>query len=260
MPRLRLGLILGFLFLSALAASADEFWKSKDWRHWSEEECKSLLQHSPWSVEASVQGPLQREPQIQDAVGAMPQLPQAPPIPPEIYYVVQLRSAMPVREAIIRQYQLHQKYDQMTESQRASFDAQAGQILNRDYSDLILVHVEFVAAYTNMHGTGYQFRDINSSIQAVLKGLGDEATTLNACLIPDHSDCIRPVKFIFTDKQPDSFELLFPRTIQGNPLITDANVRLTFQFQSPSVVKIPSRRVDFLFDLKAMELSGKRVF
>jgi hypothetical protein len=260
MSRLRLGLVLGCLCFFAAAVCADQFWKSKDWRHWSEEECKSLLQHSPWSVEASVQGPLQREPQIQDAAGTLPQIPQAPPTPPEIYYVVQLRSAMPIREAIVRQYQLRQKYDQMTESQRASFDSQAGQILNRDYSDLILVHVEFVAAYATMHGTGFQFRQINSSIQALLKSLGDDATTLNACLVPDHADCIRPIRLIFTEKQPDSFELLFPRAIQGKPLITDANVRLTFQFQSPSVLQIPSRHVDFFFDLKAMELDGKRVF
>ena len=58
-------------------------------------------------------------------------------------FAVQLRSALPIRQAIVRQLQLQQKYDKMNDTQRSEFDKQAEQILIRSYDNAILVHVDF---------------------------------------------------------------------------------------------------------------------
>ncbi len=52
-----------------------------------------------------------------------------------IKYQVQFRSALPVRQAMVRQMQLAQKYDTLGPEQKQQFDQSAKSFLSADFSD-----------------------------------------------------------------------------------------------------------------------------
>src|SRR5271154_4238294 len=94
----KISAVLAFALLIALAASASDYWLTKDWKQWSKDECTAILTESPWT-HTWRSGDL----------GA------------EIVCAIQLRSSLPVREAIVRQLQFEQKYDKLSADQRSSF-------------------------------------------------------------------------------------------------------------------------------------------
>src|SRR5579864_5600807 len=115
--------VLGILLVTVLTVQAEDFWVKKDWTKWSKDECNKMLQDSPWSkhwgkgeVLLSAALPSQQNNNPTDAArgasgtlggsnlgttgagqegaGGDSQL--------ELHYYVELRSALPVREAIVR--------------------------------------------------------------------------------------------------------------------------------------------------------------
>jgi hypothetical protein len=51
----------------------------------------------------------------------------------------QLLSALPIRQAIVREKQIEANYDQMTHQDRQAFDQSNGQLLTRDFSETIVL-------------------------------------------------------------------------------------------------------------------------
>ena len=136
--------ILSIFILAAFAVSAGDFWVSKDWKQWSKDDCEKLLGDSPWAH-------IWRR---GDAAGDQP------------VFAFQLRSALPIRQAIVRQLQFAQKYDKLSDTQRSEFDTQANQILNRSYDDAILVHVDFSRGSLGMNLLG-DFRRLPKEIDTL---------------------------------------------------------------------------------------------
>ncbi|MFQ5926621.1 MAG: hypothetical protein ACE5MH_04210, partial [Terriglobia bacterium] len=135
-PFLLLALLLGSL------VHAKDFWKEKDYRHWSKKECRKLLRKSPWAKQKTfgsvhidrLQAP--GVPQVATPEGDTvpgPIRQDTPTNPqtrerqrnPRMTYQVQLRSALPIRQAQVRYAQINQKYDEMPPEQQRAFDQQA---------------------------------------------------------------------------------------------------------------------------------------
>jgi hypothetical protein len=106
------------ILLAALAASAvvataaaaqGDGWQSKPYQQWTKSEVEKVLQDSPWARTVMMSGPVVSV--GGNAAGTSDKV-----------YVAQLRSAMPVRHALLRLRQLNEKYESMSEKKRAEFD------------------------------------------------------------------------------------------------------------------------------------------
>jgi hypothetical protein len=230
MSRRRISIPVAILTLAALAVSASDFWVSKEWKQWSKTDCEALLLESPWA-HVWRGGPSEEESLVYDA---------------------QLRSALPVRQAIVRQLQLDQKYDKMSDAQRSTFDTQAGQILNHSYDDVILVHIDFSKSKAEPGLAG----DFHGDVQNGEK-------RLDALLVTEDGSQLKPARF--DPKKDFSFDLVFPRMNNGSPAIKEAQKYFSIQFQSPQHTgrngsNIVSERVTFKFDLSKMVVNGKPSF
>jgi hypothetical protein len=118
MPRRHISALLAAAILAVFAVQASDFWLSKDWKQWSRDECARILVESPWAHiwrgQLQTQAPISQPPRTQQNTNPAPLLnspAQNPPVPAnaaEDGYAVQLRSALPIREAIVRQLEIAQ--------------------------------------------------------------------------------------------------------------------------------------------------------
>ena len=120
--------------LAVMAAPAADFWSAKDWRKWSAAECNKMLHDSPWSRKWSYS---------EDRVKAGGSAGSVQDVIVQVTYYAQLRSALPVREAVIRQMQIDRNYEKLGLAERQQFDDAADLVLNQTYADSVLVHVTY---------------------------------------------------------------------------------------------------------------------
>jgi hypothetical protein len=224
MPRRSIPIFLAVLAFAVLTVNASEFWLSKDWKQWSKDECATILAESPWAHTW-----------------------RSGDMSAEIVCAIQLRSSLPVREAIVRQLQFEQKYDKLSADQRSSFDAQAAQILNRTYDDTILVQVDFGGDAATL---------VLPDLRAYVQRSGG---SLNAALITDDGTPIPPTQVDWNPKVV-GFVLRFPRLTSGVPTVKVGQKHFAVQFQIPVAgvaTARPSRHVHVEFDLDKMLVDGK---
>jgi hypothetical protein len=105
-------LILGFALATSAQSPPDQ-----DWTKWSSDVCMKILTDSPWVTTAQPQDPKN----IQRAV---------------------LLSSLLVRQAMLRQMQIHEKYDTMSPKKRQEFDEQTSTCLtDPKYNKYIVLRI-----------------------------------------------------------------------------------------------------------------------
>ena len=127
-------LSIAVLFSAAVvAAPKGEFWEKKDYNQWSQKEVTRMLEKSPWAQQFTNQG-IEIGSMDGDAMdGAQPY----------IKYQIQFRSAQPIRQAIVRQMALNQKYDSLSSEQKQQFDKSAEAFLSVDVSNAVVVYITY---------------------------------------------------------------------------------------------------------------------
>src|ERR1019366_9852702 len=204
MPRHRVPVFLSLALLVSLTASATDFWLSKDWHQWTKDECATILNDSPWT--RSEQG-----------------------------FVVQLRSALTIREAIVRQLEIAQAYDQKTEAQRKAFDSASGTILNTSYEKTILVRLYF---------------------SKDAPGIGPkQLKNLQPMIVTEDGQQITPTQTDADPMTPYAVDFYFPRLKDGAPAIKPTQKQFSFQFQvpqNPYAQGVNTQRLTISFDLTKM--------
>jgi hypothetical protein len=214
--------ILAVLLLAALAAQAEDFWVKKSWKQWSKDECTKILQDSPWSRKwaksqmGSAQMPGVSGANAEGAAGEKT---------PEMHYNVQLQSSLPVREAAVRLSQINNKYDKMTDSEKKDFDAKAESILNRSYEDVIWIHVTF----------GSNLQSFERDMASYWKTIPPEAPPIDMYLITERGDRVTPIRFNTSQSGAYSFDLIFPRAKNREPIVHDGEKILSLQFVHPAI-------------------------
>jgi hypothetical protein len=124
------------LFLFGLAANAQDFYEKKPWTEWSESTAQRVTEDSPWANKYTDSQVIVQ----QTSTDANSRDREATN---EISYVASLRSALPIRQAIVRMRQTQMKYDKMTPEQKKQIDDQAKQFLDQTYPDSIVVNVHY---------------------------------------------------------------------------------------------------------------------
>ena len=100
------------LICSSVVHAQDNF-MSKHYTEWSKSEANKVLNDSPWVKAQEVRIP-------QGGANA----------PLDFRYTLRLRSALPIRQALVRLRQLDAKYDKMSAADKAAFDAKVKGLLD----------------------------------------------------------------------------------------------------------------------------------
>lgn len=249
--------ICAALLTVAAAPARAQFWEKKPWQQWTRQECDRILTDSPWARKFTTS-----EVRIQ-ASGIRTGGTQERETQPTIEYIAHLRSALPVRQAVVRKMQIQTRYDRMSDAEKRNFDKQAADYLNQDFSNRVVVHIIY-----------------QSNITALQQGLDDtwraSSTDLPAdtYLISGRGERIELMRFIPPEPAVPEFELIFPKQRNDQPILSPTDRR--FQVQLPvinrstpafqtlmtgqlafSSTALAETRVLFEFDVSKMMFKGK---
>lgn len=203
--------------LSSFSAATQLRWSDKDWHHWTDKECREILRVSPW---AKTGGPERDDPPSE-----------------RVSYTIQLISALPIRQALARQWQIENNYDQLSPEQRQAADQRIDTEIGESYEDRIVVRVII------------ELVDVrNPTPQQLFK-----ATPLWPVLIFPHGNTLSPRHM--TTPQMNShgqgvFDTTFQRLRGGRPLIEEHDKKLTIQLMHGEILI-------YEFDLRKMVYGGK---
>ena len=232
-------LLIG-IFLAASNASAQGFWAKKPWQKWSAEDCKKMLTDSPWAQTWTntqiVNTPIG---QRSNATGRNED--------PILYYFVQLRSSLPVRQAVGRSAQIENKYDKATDAQKKAIDDSVNGYLARNYDDDIVVHMDY-----NSNVEVYE-RDLRHYWQAFAPGVVPE----NTYLINSRGQKIVPRAMEVATGAQTAVEFIFPRRVNGQILIQPGDKSFSFQFDSPAIDTLPAQTAFVEFKTNKMMFDGQ---
>ncbi len=206
-----------FLAAGAAAFGAD-FWENKQYDKWSQKECNKLLTNSPWAQDYTLinQG-LQQSTQASDDGQQF-----------QIKYQMQLRSALPIRQALVRQMQIAQKYDSLAAEQKQKFDQSAKAFLDSDFSEVVVVYVTYSV---NSQTKG---RELDSYWQTQTTDLLRNSVFLRN----SRGDKLAIKQFNPPQGQERSFQFIFPREADGKELIGLDDKTLILEFTYP-VITVP---------------------
>lgn len=96
------------LSIPGAAKTKDPPWIAKDWTQWDSDDCDAVLKRSPWGTDPSYRN--------------FSNFASSPIAVQHGGIAVQLRSALPIRQALLRKVQLDQFYDRMKPDKKQAFD------------------------------------------------------------------------------------------------------------------------------------------
>jgi hypothetical protein len=194
----------------ALATSAQSP-PDQDWTKWSSDACMKILTDSPWVTTAQPQDPKN----IQRAV---------------------LLSSLLVRQAMLRQMQIHEKYDTMSPKKRKEFDEQTSTCLNDPkYTKYIVLR--FWGDGAPPKGSQHPLQFTVSGRVAIMPFIYDAPLTCGGDSFPwqyvptaidklnqdyDSRHPAGQLPIVRDNRQlirPPTFDFLYSRTLNGAPLI-----------------------------------------
>jgi hypothetical protein len=237
--------LLAFTILLALTVplAAQDFWQAKPFSAWTKAETDKMLNDSPWAQHIT----LSRVVMAGFSTGVTPGSPgignptavseaQHSELP-RLTYTAQLRSAMPVRQAVVRQRQIAEGYDNKKPDQRASLDAKTNAYLEKPQDDIVVyVAVESnVVNYANQAQRYWKQQTFDLVKNKVFLTIGRER--------------LAPVGFAATDV---AFQFNFERPAE---ILHEGSV--TLEFTHPPIGSLPTEQVRIEFKLNKMLVNGE---
>jgi len=176
---------------------------------------------------------------------------------PSITYTIQLRSALPIRQALVRLQQIERKYAKMSAEERQKFDQTASGFLTASFPDSVVVHVEYGANAPLFERSLAQYWQTSNR---------EELKRSMYVFVPG-KEKIPALKLIMGRGDSRGFEMVFPRTVNGKPLLDSAAKTLAIEFDAPQMEDAPVpgglasgiriRRILVEFKVAKMLVSGK---
>jgi hypothetical protein len=240
---MRKHVVLSLVLCGCLGAGqGKEFWEKKEYRQWTERECRKLLEDSPWARSYTLS-------QVVIEPLSTPSSERAREAHPQIRYLVQLRSAWPIRQALVRLAQIGQAYDRLPPDQQRAFDEKAESFLRRDFSDIVLVHVSYLAnvmvdqrdleRYWRMQTT-----ERLKNFVYLISGGGEKVPLLTYEAAMDRPE----------------FQFIFPRRFRDRPVATAEEKTLAVEFPHPSVGLHPEGRILLEFKIARLRVADTIVY
>ncbi len=228
---------------------AQEFWERKPYTEWTEKECRRILEDSPWARQHLVSSISLRPLKLEPPTGEAPVTgPPGRESNPRIAYTGQVRSAMPVRQALVRLEQITAKYPAMSDEQRQAFDQRAQKFLDTSFAEAIVIYVEYKS-----NVPPYQ-----SELSYHWQGVTLEQARNQMFLIIDGGEKTPPVQYVH--QVGAGFHLVFARTSSNEPVVGPRARRMRVEFQHPRVAELAATQILLTFDLAQMQAQGKPAF
>jgi hypothetical protein len=237
--------VIAATLLAGLAAlpSPAQFWIGGDYQSWSKQECERLLANSPWARTRSVSQVLL--------------LPLGPPgdypvagreVTPQVFYTVRFLSALPIRQALVRFSDLARGDRDVPLEEDAARQARAERFIQQTYPHHIIVQLLFTTnarAYDQELLTFWQTRGIERLKQEVLLHGGGP-------MVP-------PSEIVIVPGGHGEIHLIFPRAVDGRPVVTAAARSLRLEFPHPPIGVLAEERIFLEFRIRDMVVDGKLI-
>ncbi len=251
----------GLLPFGCLPQMAQQELLKKPFGQWSKVEVTKLLNDSAWAKtqatrilrrrqlrsiagQVSVEAPGTDGPATADRQAALGGVEDAV----DFRFTIHLRSALPIRQAIVRLVQLEAKYDQLPSTQKKALDAQTKELLEcRECTNNYIISVGFGS--TNSQGLDL--------IYDWFKGQTVESLRGYIYLANDHGGKRELNEFIPPKVPGDEAFFFFARQDRdGKPLIATSDKRLLFRMSDVSANSV----TNFTLDVAPMIADGKVEF
>lgn len=217
---------------------AQQGWQTKPYQQWTKEDIIKIASDSPW---AQVQ-------QARPATGEYVPTDYLPSV------TIRLRSALPIRQALLRLKQLEAKYDKMNASDRSVFDAKLKGLLECPAcaEHYVVTLGPPVSSHQMKNGLGTL---VNADFSLLQK---------RVYLMNDLGERRELIQFVAPKHDEDEATFFFPRFVEkGRLLLLPGSKKLYFIFEATNLRSgfeldsIPER---FEFDVSKLLVNGKIEF
>jgi hypothetical protein len=165
---------------------------------------------------------------------------------PRMEYLVQFRSALPIRRALVQLSQINEKYDRMSPEQQRAFDEEAEKFLGARFPDWVALNVSYnsnVQAYDRDLARHWQ-RQTTETLKNFIFLIGSEGVR------------VRLAHYEVAQGGGRHFQLLFPRVHKGRPLVGPQDKTLQLEFLHPNIREQGESRVLIEFKVAKMLIDG----
>lgn len=243
MTRLIIAVFMTSLISFAAVAQSKDFWLAKDYKQWTERECKKLLEDSPWASDYTL-----KQSRIDSLQGGSIETRAAQNR--VVGYRVHFRSATPIRQAMARQQMLTEKYDQLAPEQKQPFDERIGKFLSTSFADSVLVHV----AYNS------NAPDLDREMARYWQMQTTDTLKNTTFLVGSGGQRVPLQRFVAATGAGREFQLAFPRQLNGQPIVSEKDKTIKIEFLHPKLNNEPETRVLLNFQLGKMTVNDRQVF
>jgi|SRR5689334_15750343 len=216
------------LFCLVAPATAQKAWEKRPYQQWSMSEVEQILSDSPWAQTQVKEG---------DNISSSP-----------TYFInIRLRSAVFVRQALVRQRQLHMHYDKFTPADKARFDDEVKEFL--ECPDCAKYYIITLGSRND----SYPLRAMKESSLDKLKAY--------ISLTSDKGERRDLVHFIALQSEEGEIMFVFARfDDQGKPLLTTNNKKLYFKMDEKLFEGKTPPIKNFTFEVSKLLQNGEIVF
>jgi hypothetical protein len=231
-------LTLAIVLAIPSVASAQQGWQSKPYQQWTKDDIIKIASDSPWA-------------QVQQA---KPTTGESVPTDYIPSVTIRLRSALPIRQALLRLKQIAARYDRMSDQERAAFDTKLKGLLECPacVDNYVVTLGPPISQHQMKNGLGTL---VNANI-SLLRG--------RVYLINDAGERRDLVHFIAPKQDEDEATFFFPRLDEkGRPFLTPNNKKLVFVFEAKNLrsgYRLDSIPERFEFDVSKFTINGKVEF
>jgi hypothetical protein len=238
---MRIGLVLSALLLTA-TGFAQGFWQKKAPGDWTSRECEMLLADSPWAKSRTIGSVLIEDIEKAGSIDGREGYPW-------IAYTARFWSARPVRLASVRQRQLSKDFIALPQEQKRSVAERNERLLNMEFpgrSVVVVVYATNVDAYRRDLARFWQTRPAATwSMDTFLITGRGRIPPLDVQVIPGEGG---------------QFEIHFPRTVEGQPVVSPSDKTISLEFIHPDIGVLRTERILFNFKVKDMIVDGTAVY
>jgi hypothetical protein len=122
--------------------------------------------------------------------------------------------------------------------------------LNRKFDDVIVVHVLY----------GSNVTTYAQEMARIWQGYPSGTVPLQADLITSKGVHVQPIKYIPAPGGAREFELIYPRVVNGEPIITKDVKSIGIEFPHPNVSPEGAARVYGEFKIEKMTVNGEILY
>jgi hypothetical protein len=229
---------------------------NKPFLEWSKKEAEAILNNSPWARQQEVRIKFDKETQkaagsysgVSSAAAAQSETEVSSQVPVDFVFTIRLRSALPVRQAMVRLKNLETNLEKMTAEQRAAFEKQTKGLLDCPACAANYV-VTLSSKSKNSPGA--------DAVYATFKG-GRLTDLQRYVYIANERGDRRSLVFFVPPKAPgEEAVFFFPRADEkGAPLLTPDNKELLINLTDNQANSI----TNFKLDVSRLVMNGKVEF